>query len=63
MAEIEERLAELEMRSMEQTRQIEDLNTIVAEDGRRLERLARENGRLSAMLGRLAPEMVESPDE
>jgi len=63
MAEIEERLAELEMRSMEQARQIEDLNSIVAEDGRRLARLDRENRRLSSMLGRLAPEMVESPDE
>ncbi len=63
MSDIEERLNELELRFMEQARQIEDLNAVVAEDGRRLARLDRENGRLREIVGRLAPEMVESPDE
>lgn len=48
---------------MEQAKQIEDLNAVVAEDGRRLTRLDRENSRLRGIVGRLAPEMVESPDE
>ncbi|NIQ98284.1 MAG: SlyX family protein [Desulfuromonadales bacterium] len=63
MSEIEERLNELELRFMEQARQIEDLNAVVAEDGRRLARLDRENSRLREVVGRLAPEMIESPDE
>ena len=63
MSEIEERLTELELRFMEQARQLEDLNAVVAEDGRRLARLDRENSRLREIVGRLAPEMVESPDE
>lgn len=63
MSEIEDRLNELELRFMEQARQIEELNAVVAEDGRRLARLDRENGSLREVLGRMAPEMIESPDE
>lgn len=59
----EERLVELEIRSAHQERLIEDLSTIVAEFGRRIASLERENRSVREMLSALAPSTPESPDE
>jgi uncharacterized coiled-coil protein SlyX len=59
----EERLVELEIRSAHQERLLEDLSSIVAEFGRRIANLERENRSVREMLSALAPSTPESPDE
>jgi SlyX protein len=61
--ELKERLTELEIRFTHQAQMIEELNGEVLECHRRLTRLERENHQLRETLGRLAPELPESPDE
>jgi SlyX protein len=63
MDEILERLTELEIRYSHQTVQLEELSSEVLAFGQRIERLELENRRLREMLGSLAPELIESPDE
>ena len=59
----EERLIELEIRHAHQERLVEDLSSIVAEFGRRIANLERENRSVREMLSNLAPSTPESPDE
>lgn len=59
----DERLVELEIRYAHQERLVEDLNSIVAEFGRRIASLERENRSVREMLSALAPSTPESPDE
>lgn len=59
----EERLVELEIRYAHQERLVEELSTIVAEFGRRIANLERENRSVREMLSSLAPSTPESPDE
>jgi len=61
--EIEERVDELEIRFTYQARQIEELNEVVTDGFARISHLERENRMLREMLGSLAPETPESPDE
>lgn len=63
MENAEERLIELEIRYAHQERLVEDLNSIVAEFGRRIATLERENRSVREMLSALAPATPESPDE
>lgn len=63
MDNTEERLVELEIRSAHQDRLLEELSTIVAEFGRRIAHLERENRSVREMLTALAPSTPESPDE
>lgn len=59
----EERLVELEIRYAHQERLVEELSSIVAEFGRRIATLERENRNVREMLSSLAPSTPESPDE
>jgi len=59
----DDRLTELEIRSAHQSRLLEELSDEVLGCYRRIEALERENRRLGDTLRRLAPELVESPDE
>lgn len=59
----EERLIELEIRHAHQERLVEDLSSIVAEFGRRIANLERDNRNFREMLSTLAPSTPESPDE
>lgn len=63
MNELKERLVELETRFTHQARQIEELNAEVIECHQRIARLERESRRVTEMLGTLAPDQTESPDE
>lgn len=63
MEELQERLTELEIRFMHQNRLIDELNDEVADCGRRIASLERENRMLRESLKSLAPELQESPDE
>lgn len=63
MNSTEERLVELEIRYAHQERLVEELSSIVAEFGRRLANLERENRNFREMLSTLAPATPESPDE
>lgn len=63
MEELKERIMDLEMRFMEQSRFLEELNGVVTETTLRLGGLERENKRLRQALSTMAPEMIESPDE
>jgi SlyX protein len=59
----EERVMELEIRYAHQEQIVEDLSAIVAEFGRRIAALERENRNIKEMLSALAPSTPESPDE
>lgn len=59
----EERLVEIEIRYAHLERLVEELNSIVAEFGRRISTLERENRSVREMLSSLAPSTPESPDE
>ena len=63
MQELHERQTELEIRLSYQDKTIEELNDVVTELARRVQRLERDNSRLREMLATLAPEMETSPDE
>ncbi|MDY0269884.1 SlyX family protein [Trichloromonas sp.] len=63
MDELRQRLDELEIRYTHQGRMLEELNLVVAESARRVDRLERELTRYREMLGTLAPGLTESPDE
>ena len=63
MDETLERLTELEIRYTHQSVVIEELNQVVIDCCRRLERLEQENAGLREMLRGLAPDLDQSPDE
>lgn len=63
MDEVLERLTELEIRYSHQGVVIEELNQVVIDCCRRIERLEQENAGLREMLRGLAPDLDESPDE
>lgn len=59
----DERVIELEIRYAHLERLVEELSTIIAESGRRIDSLERENRGFREMLTSLAPSTPESPDE
>lgn len=63
MAELEERIVELEIRFSHQARQLEELNEVLTESAGLIAVLRRENRVFRQMLKNLSPEMLESPDE
>lgn len=63
MDDVLERLTELEIRFSHQSLQLEEMNSELLAFGQRIERLEQENRRLREMLGGMAPELIESPDE
>ena len=63
MKDLQQRLDELEIRFTHQARQLEELNEVVTDGFARISKLERENRMLREMVGSLAPETPESPDE
>lgn len=63
MSENDERLNELELRFMDQSRLIEQLSDEVALCHRRIDDLSRDNSRLQEMMKSFEPENEVSPDE
>lgn len=63
MDETTERIIDLETRFAHQEMQLDELNTIVIECRDRIDRLERDNRRMSEMLAGMAPDTLESPDE
>ena len=58
-----ERLTEMEVRYSHQARLLDELNDELTAANLRIDELAREVRSLREMLGSLAPQMEESPDE
>lgn len=63
LAELEERIVELEIRFTHQARQLEELNEVLTESADFITVLRQENMAFRQMLKGLSPEMLESPDE
>lgn len=63
LAELEERVVELEIRFTHQARQLEELNEVVTESADFIDSLRQENNVFRQALKGLSPEMLESPDE
>ena len=63
MSENDERLNELELRFMEQSRLLDDLSDEVAVCHRRIDALVRENNSMKEMMKSFEPESEVSPDE
>ena len=63
MTEDSERLIEMEVRYSHQARLLDELNDELTAANLRIDELAREVRSLREMLGSLAPQMEESPDE
>jgi SlyX protein len=63
LAELEERVMELEIRFTHQARQLEELNEVLTESADFIAALRKENSAFRQILKGLSPEMLESPDE
>jgi SlyX protein len=63
LAELEERIVELEIRFTHQARQLEELNEVLTESADFIALLRQENNTFRQMLKGLSPDMLESPDE
>jgi SlyX protein len=63
LAELEERVVELEIRFTHQARQLEELNEVLTESADFIAALRQDNSALRQILKGLSPEMLESPDE
>ncbi|WP_249621009.1 SlyX family protein [Desulfuromonas sp. CSMB_57] len=63
LAELEERVMELEMRFTHQSLQLEELSDVLRDNAARLALLQSQNAVLRDMLGTLGPQLEESPDE
>ena len=63
LAELEERIVDLEIRFTHQARQLEELNEVLTESADFIAVLRQDNSALRQMLKGLSPEMLESPDE
>lgn len=63
MTEDSERLTAMEVRYSHQARLLDELNDELTAANLRIDELAREVRSLREMLGSLAPQMEESPDE
>lgn len=63
MAKNEERITELELRFMDQSRLLDQLSDEIAVCHQRLDELVRENATLRDMVRSLEPENETSPDE
>ena len=63
MDETTERIIDMEIRFSHQEMQLDELNTIIIECRDRIDRLERNNRRMTEMLAGMAPESTESPDE
>jgi SlyX protein len=63
LAELEERVMELEMRFTHQSRQLEELSDVLRDNAAKLALMQGQNAVLRDMLGSLGPQLEESPDE
>lgn len=63
MEDWSDRLMELEIRYTHQAQMMEELNVELTAANARINRLERELGGLREMLGSMAPQLEESPDE
>lgn len=63
MDEIKSRIIELEISFTHQANLIEELNVELTSANTRIDQLERKVKALSEMLGRLGPELTQSPDE
>jgi len=63
MSDEHDRLTELELLFMQQSRQFDELSNEVALCHRRIDELERASRAMQSMLQGMAPELEESPDE
>ncbi len=63
LEELQARLTELEIRFSHQTQLLDDLNDVVIDCNKRIDRLSKENQRLREAVSTLSPALEESPDE
>ncbi len=63
LEELQDRLTELEIRFSHQTQLLDDLNDVVIDCNKRIDRLSKENQRLREAVSTLSPALEESPDE
>ena len=63
LEELQERMTELEIRFSHQTQLIDELNEVLTDCNRRIDRLSRDNQRLREAVSTLSPALEESPDE
>ena len=61
--ELQDRITELEIRFSYQNQLIDELNEVVTDCNRRIDRLGLQNQQLSEMISSLSPALEESPDE
>ncbi|MCD6188215.1 MAG: SlyX family protein [Desulfuromusa sp.] len=63
LEELQERVTELEIRFSHQTQLLDELNEVLTDCNRRIDRLSQENQHLRATISTLSPVLEESPDE
>ncbi len=63
LEELQERVTELEIRFSHQTQILDELNEVLTDCNRRIDRLNKENQRLRETVSTLSPILEESPDE
>ena len=63
LEELQERVTELEIRFSHQSQLVDELNEVLTDCNRRIDRLSKENQRLRETVSTLAPSLEESPDE
>ena len=61
--ELQDRITELEIRFSHHAQLVDELNEVVIDCNRRIDRLGRENQRLREMISTMSPALEESPDE
>ncbi len=61
--ELQDRITELEIRFSHQAQLVDELNEVVTDCNRRIDRLGRDNLRLREMISTMSPALEESPDE
>ncbi|WP_321366067.1 SlyX family protein [uncultured Desulfuromusa sp.] len=61
--DLHERMTELEIRFSHQTQLLDELNEVLTDCNRRIDRLTKDNQRLREAVSTLSPALEESPDE
>jgi len=61
--DLQERMTELEIRFSHQTQMLDELNEVLTDCNRRIDRLSQDNQRLREAVSTLSPALEESPDE
>lgn len=63
LEDLQERMTELEIRFSHQTQLLDELNEVLTDCNRRIDRLAKDNQHLREAVSTLSPALEESPDE